>query len=256
MNGLCLLLAVIYCCTNVIGICHDNNSPFYSDSSVTAPIDCPVAKDCKAWFDAGATKSGVYPIKPDGDSPFQVYCDMETDGGGWTVFQRRQDGSVDFLRGWSEYEKGFGNLTGEHWLGLRNIHRLTPQGSNYLRVDLGDFEGSRAYAKYNNFEILDSYTQYTLVIQGYTGTAGDSLMSIHNMMKFTTKDKDNDKRGGSNCANDHPGAWWYNNCYSALLNAPYSHSSSVSAWTGVIWNAFKGNSYSLKFTEMKVRRHN
>ncbi|XP_003383376.1 PREDICTED: fibrinogen C domain-containing protein 1-like [Amphimedon queenslandica] len=254
MNALCLLLAVIYCCTNVIGICHDNNSPFYSDSSVTAPIDCPVAKDCKAWFDAGATNSGVYPIKPDGDSPFQVYCDMETDGGGWTVFQRRQDGSVDFLRGWSEYEKGFGNLTGEHWLGLRSINRLTPQGSNYLRVDLEDFEGRKAYAKYSSFEILDSYTQYTLVIGSYTGNAGDSL-SFNNMMKFSTKDRDNDADGGS-CASRHPGAWWFKNCYRAHLNAPYSPSSSVSTWQGIIWNTFKGNSYSLKFTEMKVRHHN
>uniref|UniRef100_A0A1X7TEX2 Fibrinogen C-terminal domain-containing protein n=1 Tax=Amphimedon queenslandica TaxID=400682 RepID=A0A1X7TEX2_AMPQE len=229
MNGLFLLLAVIYCCTNVIGICHDNNSPFYSDSSVTAPIDCPIAKDCKAWFDAGATKSGVYPIKPDGDSPFQVYCDMETDGGGWTVFQRRQDGSVDFYRGWSEYEKG----------------------SNYLRVDLGDFEGNKVYAKYNSFEILDSYTQYTIVIGSYTGTAGDSL-TFNNMMKFSTEDSDNDLHG-SHCAKVFSGAWWFKTCHRAHLNAPYYRSSSVPQWRGIIWYAFKGDRYSLKFTEMKMR---
>ena len=181
---------------------------------------------------------------------------METDGGGWTVFQRRQDGSVDFYHGWAEYEKGFGNLTGEHWLGLRNIHRLTPQGSNYLRVDLGDFEGSKAYAKYNSFEILDSYTKYTIVIGGYTGTAGDSLISRHNMMKFTTKDRDNDVHDGGNCATLKSGAWWFENCNQAHLNAPYSRSSSVSMWQGIIWYAFKGAQYSLKFTEMKVRRHN
>ena len=179
---------------------------------------------------------------------------METDGGGWTVFQRRQDGSIDFLRGWAEYEKGFGNLTGEHWLGLRNINRLTPKGSNYLRVDLGDFEGSKAYAKYNSCEILDSYTKYTLVIGSYTGTAGDSL-SFNNMMKFSTKDRDNDVDGG-NCASRHSGAWWFKNCYHAHLNAPYFRSSSVSMWQGINWYAFKGDRYSLKFTEMKVKRHN
>ena len=78
---------------------------------------------------------------------------------------------------------------------MRNIHCLTPQGSNYLRVDLGDVEGRKAYAKYNSFEMLDSYTQYTLVIGSYTGTAGDSL-SFNNMMKFSTKDRDNDADGG------------------------------------------------------------
>ena len=182
---------------------------------------------------------------------------METDGGGWTVFQRRQDGSVDFYRDWSEYEKGFGNLTGEHWLGLKNIHRLTPKGSNYLRVDLGDFEGSRAYAKYNSFEILDSYTQYTIVVGSYTGTAGDSL-TYSNMKKFSTKDRDNDLHTTKHCAahSAHPGAWWFYGCLDAHLNGPYSHGSSVSDWTGVIWYAFRGKRYSLKFTEMKVRRHN
>ena len=61
---------------------------------------------------------------------------METDGGGWTVFQRRQDGSVDFYRNWTDYENGFGYLNGEFWLGLSKIHRLSKGGSNILRIDL------------------------------------------------------------------------------------------------------------------------
>ena len=116
---------------------------------------------------------------------------METDGGGWTVFQRRQDGSVDFYRNWTDYENGFGNLTGEFWLGLGKINRLTKEQSNTLRVDLGDFDGNTRYAQYTTFSVGSSTTEYTLTVGGYSGTAGDNLVG-HNGRKFSTRDNDND----------------------------------------------------------------
>ena len=117
---------------------------------------------------------------------------MNTDGVGWTVIQRRKDGSVDFYRDWAEYKNGFGSLTGEFWLGNDKIYRLTASGNTVLRVDPEDWSENRAYARYGS----------------YSGTAGDSL-AYHNGSYFTTKDKDNDWDDG-NCTQTWHGAWWYN----------------------------------------------
>ena len=178
---------------------------------------------------------------------------METDGGGWTVFQRRQDGSVDFYRNWTDYENGFGDLTGEFWLGLSKIHRLTKEGSNTLRVDLEDFEGNTSYANYSTFSVNDGSTEYMLTVGGYSGTAGDSL-AIHNGRRFTTRDNDNDLTGG-NCAQIHTGAWWYNNCYYSNLNGRY-FSTATSNHQGINWYHWKNADINLKFTEMKTHRNN
>ena len=106
---------------------------------------------------------------------------MDTDDGGWTVFQRRKDASLDFYHtNWIDYEEGFGDLNGEFWLGLSKIHCLTQDGTDYaLRVDLGDFENETCYAKYSTFNIGDSTTDYTITVGGYSGDAGDSL-AFHN----------------------------------------------------------------------------
>ena len=175
---------------------------------------------------------------------------METDGGGWTVFQRRQDGSVHFYRNWTDYEDGFGNLTGEFWLGLGKINRLTKEQSNTLRVDLGDFDGNTSYAQYTTFSVGDNTTEYILTVGGYSGTAGDSL-AYHNGMKFSTRD--NDK---GNCAQYWNGAWWFNNCFHSHLNGPYHHNPVLSIANGIIWHHWISPYYSLKFTEMKTRRNN
>ena len=183
---------------------------------------------------------------------------METDGGGWTVFQRRQDGSVDFYRNWTDYEDGFGNLTGEFWLGLGKINCLTKEQSNTLRVDLGDFDGNTSYAQYTTFSVGDNTTEYNLTVGGYSGTAGDSL-AYHNGMKFTTRDNDNDnntRNWENNCAKYWHGAWWFNYCFYSHLNGLYHHNPVISLPYGIIWYHWKGWYYSLKFTEMKTRRNN
>ena len=213
-------------------------------------LNCLVSgRDCFDLSNAGHTQSGVYSVNPDGKGHFNVYCDMRTDGGGWTVFQRRQDGSVDFYRGWNDYKSGFGQLTAEFWLGNDKIHRLTASRPSSLRVELEDWNGVRAYAKYRKFNISDEQAQYRLEVDSYSGTAGDSLTYRHNNMSFSTKDRDND-RWSSNCAVQHTGAWWYNSCQQSNLNGQCLGDKSDNR--GAVWYHFRGI-LSLKSTEMKLR---
>ena len=112
----------------------------------------------------------MYKIDPDGLGEFEVvYCDQKTAGGGWTVFQKRQDGSVDFFRGWNDYKQGFGNLTGEFWLGLDKIHHLTVSSSNKLRVDLEDMPGNTVFAEYSSFAVANERAKYQLSLGNYSG---------------------------------------------------------------------------------------
>ena len=214
-----------------------------------------VLSDCSNLLKSGHTQSGVYSVNPDGKGSFNVYCDMRTDGGGWTVFQRRQDGSVDFYRGWNDYKSGFGQLTAEFWLGNDKIHRLTAARPSTLRVELEDWNGVRVYAKYDKFIIGDEQALYRLDVDAYSGTAGDSLLrqGIFNLdnMAFTTKDKDNDGGSDVNCAVLYTGAWWYNACHNSNLNGNY-HGREKNDYKRVMWATFRGG-LSLKFTEMKLK---
>ena len=222
---------------------------FFDRLYLLHPIE--VNRDCKDILTQGETTNEVYTIQPDDQPAFRAYCDLVTDGGGWTVFQRRMDGSVDFYRNWTDYRQGFGNLSGEFWLGLDKIHRLTSSATE-LRVDMQDFEGNSAYAQYTRFSVGDSSSKYILSVSGYSGTAGDSL-AYQNGQRFTTRDQDNDGMS-YNCAQRYTGAWWYKWCHASNLNGLYLGGRHTSYADGVHWNTWMGFYYSLKFSEMKLRQ--
>ncbi|XP_052670759.1 tenascin isoform X1 [Harpia harpyja] len=209
----------------------------------------PYPKDCSQALLNGETTSGLYTVYLNGDKaqPLQVFCDMSEDGGGWIVFLRRQNGKEDFYKNWKTYVAGFGDLKDEFWIGLENLHKITSQGQYELRVDLRD-KGETAYAVYDRFSVGDAKSRYRLRVDGYSGTAGDS-MTYHNGRSFSTFDKDNDS-AITNCALSYKGAFWYKNCHRVNLMGRYGDNSHSQ---GVNWFHWKGHEYSIQFAEMKLR---
>ena len=208
-----------------------------------------VARGCDDILYAGYNTSGGYTINPDRKTEFEVYCDLETDSGGWIVFQRRQDASVGFHRTSNDYRTGFGDLGKNFWLGNDKIHRITAANEMSLRIELEDWSGKKVFAHYDVFKVNNEKNNYKITVIGYNGTSGDSL-SYHNNMMFSTRDRDNDMWKTGSCSNDLTGGWWFNDCHNSNLNGQFIWNTK--AYSGIGWVRFKHN-LSLKFVEMKMR---
>ncbi|XP_034473382.1 microfibril-associated glycoprotein 4-like [Drosophila innubila] len=202
------------------------------------PINCTEAK----W-------NGIYNVLLPNYSrqPFEVACDAITREGGWTILLRRFDGSVEFNRSWTEYKNGFGELSGEFFLGLDKIHELTAERRQELLIILEDFEGRVSPVTYDEFAIGDEKQQYVLHSLGEAhGIAGDAL-SNYKGMQFSTFDRDNDL-WPANCAKELTGGWWYRSCGGSHLTGKYRDNTR-----GIFWSYFGGFAYSLKRAIMMIR---
>ncbi|XP_078621159.1 microfibril-associated glycoprotein 4-like [Branchiostoma floridae x Branchiostoma japonicum] len=221
--------------------------------------DCSEIYTAQAMF--GSIASGVFSIKPvNVNDPVSVYCDQTTDGGGWTVIQRRFDGSLEFFRYYSAYRDGFGDPSGEYWLGLDNMYRITAQNAYELYIELEDWGGNVKYARYSTFSVGPG-GYYILSVGGYSGTAGDgfylsSSSQGNNGAKFSTRWHDKDTYSGS-MAEYFGGGWWYRNGGNSNLNGPYFRDTdgfNGNNGLGVYWYPFNNNHYySLKKTKMMIR---
>ncbi|XP_066933024.1 microfibril-associated glycoprotein 4-like [Clytia hemisphaerica] len=234
-------------------------------SHVSYFCDCrqkPVRRDCKEHYDQGEWINGLYRVSMNVvGHVVQVSCvHNHRDGGGWTVFQRRFDGSENFYRSWQEYKHGFGKLQGEHWLGNENLYRLTAQAissGSELFVGMVSIPTGRPYMWYANFDIGRESTGYKLHVSGrqepYYG------MEKHDGMKFSTYDKDQDPNTSVDCASEMHGAWWYDDCkstsnrhLSSNLNGAYDEFGNLKdAKTAFSWF---GSWYRLRSSLMMVRR--
>ncbi|CAH1251218.1 PRSS12 [Branchiostoma lanceolatum] len=221
-----------------------------------AGVVCVPEEDCAGYMSSGFKSSGVYRIGllP---SDVEAYCDMDTARGGWTVIQRRQDGSVPFNRTWEEYKQGFGDVNGEYWLGNENIHILTNNKNHKLRVDLLDWNGTSRFAEYSSFRMSGEWDQYKLSISGFSGTAG-SAMSYNNGKRFSTVDRDNDINSVLHCSQLYgESGWWFGQCSHSILNGRYlgNCGNSCPHAKGVVWYHWRGYTYSLKSVSMKIRQY-
>lgn len=228
---------------NISGVVNKLSSSCNTQCAVQAPQFIMAPRDCSDYNVLEARKNGVYRVSPDPrNGTFEVFCDMESFGGGWTVIQQRLDGSVSFNRTWSEYKKGFGNLRGEFWLGNDHIHLLTKAKDTVLRIELEDFEGVREYAKYDQFYVANEFLRYRLSISGYSGTAGNAISFNkhfnHDQKFFSTPDRDNDMYPSGNCGTYYSSGWWFDACMSANLNGKYYHKRYKGVRNGIFWGTW------------------
>jgi len=195
-------------------------------------------RDCFEIFHMGFRDSGRYKIQPDASPvPFEVFCEQRYNGGGWTVFQRRRDGSVSFDRSYEEYAGGFGDVIGEYWLGLDKLHHLLSQGPHTMHVAMQDWNNDRKYAEYDDFFVDTPRNSYMMRFGMYRGTAGDALRGTASQdpgknliyAQFSAREYDNDRcqpcvfdeQYFDSCSRLMSSGWWFNACADANLNGRY-----------------------------------
>ncbi|KFD57258.1 hypothetical protein M513_01769 [Trichuris suis] len=206
------------------------------------PIDC--LQETPAKF--AAYHSGLYLIKPRRSSTtVLVRCDMEDNGGGWTVIQQRINNATSFYKNWTDYKEGFGNLSTNFWLGNEVIHLLTVQRKYSLRIETIDIFGDYRRADYNDFKIGSEDEKYSLFVGPHVGGNLTDSFSHHRGMPFSTPDQDHDA-SSTHCANFYESGWWFTHCQTVNLNGNFH--------IGMIWfNSDTGDWLQMKQTRMKIR---
>uniref|UniRef100_A0A8C5EZG3 Angiopoietin like 4 n=1 Tax=Gopherus evgoodei TaxID=1825980 RepID=A0A8C5EZG3_9SAUR len=214
----------------------------------------PLQLDCQQLFLAGERSSGVFQIQPLGSQPFKVYCDMTAEGG-WTVIQRRLDGSVDFDQLWEAYRNGFGDLNSDFWLGLEKTYHIVQEGRYNLSIELQDWEGNSQLIQFL-FSLGGENTAYTLSLLGPVSGELENALGDFRQLPFSTRDQDNDFKADTNCAKHLSGGWWFSTCGHANLNGKYFRSiprQRHERKQGIFWKTWKGRYYPLKSTTLKIR---
>ena len=224
---------------------------------VVAKNDCK-PKDCydlKCYM-LSTAKDGphiIYPGRPDLTS-LEVSCDQETKGGGWVIYLRRVDGSVNFTRNWADYRNGFGRHgddTTELWLGNENVYQLLQSyGSTEceFRIEGYAFDGDTCSIDSANFKMRPESDKYAITWDKTTvNNTNESTWDYHKSQTFKTIDNNE----GGNCAGLYHGGWWYRDCANTVLTGLY-YPVATATHSAMIIGTFKTN-LSLKASVMMFR---
>ena len=212
-----------------------------------------------------SAKSGLYAISVTNEmfssSKLAVYCDMETDGGGWIVIQRRNAsmGWVNFARNFIEYELGFGDLEGEFWLGLKNMYELTNQDSVELKLKVWNATNSSINWNYPYFRVSDLRQSYQITT---TRGSGNSIYSAFGNQGRTLSFRTYDNLAGS-CPYLIQSGWWCYYRYYNRYSCDYANLNGLHRPSGIpgtdpvrerlVWRTASNTYEIFTHSEMKIR---
>jgi len=118
---------------------------------------------------------------------------------------------------------GFGDPSGNYWLGNDLLSQLTANNRYKLRFDLQSLaSGNWYYAEYSTFRVLSEAYNYTLQVAGFSGNASYDAFGWQNGLQFTTFDRDNDLYPSDNCAAWNGGGFWWGYCGECRVNGARS----------------------------------
>ncbi|XP_061190492.1 fibroleukin-like [Saccostrea echinata] len=196
-----------------------------------------LSTDCKDHNLQGHKQSGVYIIHPfDNEIQVNVYCDMVTEGGRWTLTKGGNSSlyvSITLSNGTTLYE-------------VYQHFSVSGEEGNYKLFLGGPAIGSLGYSM-----LKSGYSWAKLSGMSFSTQLGDSMRS-HDMsgMYFTTPDRDNDRESSLNCAITFEGGWWFKNCHLVNLNGPWYPAYWASPWHPTITS-----SKEIKETLMMIKPH-
>ncbi|XP_046376670.1 fibrinogen-like protein 1 isoform X1 [Haliotis rufescens] len=170
--------------------------------------------DCSDGVSYYSGKHDKYLMQPSlAPRPFTVYCEMHY--GGRTMFLRQKAGNENFNRSWKDYKQGFGDVTGDHWLGNDYIHYISSSRKHSLLVEIVTNSGFNQYYM-QDFSVGDESSKYRLSF-GHHFTHDQAAVMLEDCLgpllgsSFSTTDQDNDN-SARNCAQDFQSGWWFKDC--------------------------------------------